>query len=40
MDHCQRFRITPDAREIIGKLFSPGRKADPSAILIKPLLEV
>ena len=39
MDHCQRFRITPDAQEIIGKLFPPGRKADPAAILIKPLLE-
>ena len=40
LDHCQRFRITPDAQEIIGKLFPPGRKANPSSILIKPLLEV
>ena len=36
MDHCQRFRITPDAGEIIGKLFPPGNKPVPSAILINP----
>ena len=36
IDHCQRYRTTPDAGEIIGKLFPPGNKPVPSAILINP----
>ena len=39
IEQCQRYGATPDAGEIIGKLFPPGKKTDPSAILIKPLLE-
>ena len=34
IEQCQRYRTTPDAQEIIGKLFPPGTKANPSAILI------
>ena len=36
IEQCRRYRRTPDAQEIINKLFPPGKKANPSAILIKP----
>ena len=36
IEQCRRYRTTPDAGEIIGKLFPPGKKANPSSILIKP----
>ena len=39
IEQCHRYRTTPDAGEIIAKLFPPGKKADPAAILIKPLLK-
>ena len=32
--HCRRYLKTPDAAEIIAKLFPPGKKPNPSAILI------
>ena len=39
IEQCHRYRNTPEAREIIGKLFPSGKKPNPSAILIKPVLE-
>ena len=39
IEQCHRYGATPDAGEIIGKLFPPGKKPNPSAILTKPLLE-
>ena len=39
IEQCRRYRTTPDAGEIIGKLFPPGQKPNPSAILTKPLLK-
>ena len=36
IEQCHRYDATPDAGEIIGKLFPSGKKPNPSAILINP----
>jgi len=36
IEQCHRYHATPDAREIINRLFPSGKKPNPSAILINP----